>query len=204
MNFSIALMLLFIFSCSHQKSDQLHVQSEGSHSVIAVKHNQHQDIQGAEKALQKVERATLALWVKASGQITRPQTLVHVSVGTSRAARAALRILPGGQLHGEARAGDNELAQHARSAAAVTTQEWYHVALTIDYAKNEMIFYLNGEPIPTSGLIQFQSSETSNTPSMEMLAGPFEGEIQDVKIMGRRLLAVEIRKLEANSRPFMR
>jgi hypothetical protein len=197
-------MLLLSFGCAQKRSDKLRVQSEGARQVETLQKNNHQEVKGTEKALQKVSRATIAFWVKPETDILKPQNLVNISTGHSHTPRASVRILPGGQLHAEARAKDGELAQHVRTDNAVTVEDWYHVALTIDYKNNEMQFYLNGEPITTNGMVQFQSDVTSNTPSMKTLVGPFEGEVQNIQISGRRLLAVEIKKLEANSRPFMR
>lgn len=170
-------------------------------------------IQGAEDILRNTAEATLSIWIYPESDFETPQDLIGISVGDKamsvNSSRASIRIFKGGRLFAVARAGDREPEQNVMTKAVLKRGKWQHVLLTIDYPKDEMRFYLDGDMLPIKGIVNFEAEKTSNTPSRSVVLGAeddgsinhFKGQIKDVGVWRRKLNGEEITVLAKKLKP---
>lgn len=170
-------------------------------------------IQGAQNILRNTEAATLSIWIYPTSDFATAQDLIGIAVGDkslpANSSRASIRIYPKGRLFAVARAGDKEAEQNVMTKPVLQKEKWQHILLTIDYALDEMRFYLNGDLLPIKGVVNFEASKTSNTPSRSVVLGAeddgsinhFKGQIKDVGVWRRKLNQEEITTLAKKLKP---
>jgi hypothetical protein len=195
------IALLFITSCTHRKktTEVIHPSLDS----IKAHRRRYWTVSGAENILRKTSVATLAAWIKPAKSSVYPQDIISVSIGGKNArnqSRAALRVIPDGRLFSVARSRDNEKPQNAQTESVVVNGKWQHIALVIDYEKNEMHFYHNGKLLKTEGSFKFASRQTPDTPSHSVIIGAeddaseffFTGEIKHAGIWQKKFTEKEI------------
>jgi hypothetical protein len=202
MNYLFFVLIFLTSGCA-----QLNVFIDGQRNpqVKLVKHEKYWKIQGAENSLRKTSEATLAISFYQQRKTPGPQDLIAISVGgvgnKSLTSRASLRIDGNGHLMGIARSLDSEAAQNIVSDGPIRFHGWNMAVLTIDYAKNEMLLYLNGRLIKSHGDVHFAAQETSDTPSLSAAIGSeddgstfyFEGKVRDPMVYRRKLDRIQVR-----------
>lgn len=202
---TVVLSLLCLCACAKIKipkfEKDVEFRAETSGKPFEVKKREFWVIEGGEKILRKTPAASLSVWVRQTDQ-KHLQDILSFSTGGSsfdgKKSRAAIRIFPGGKLAGVARASDNGPEQVVMTKAVIEKDKWHHIFLSIDYAKDEMDFYVDGIKIPTKGSVNFRAKLTSDTDSSAVTLGAEEdgsgnyvaGEIKDVRVW-RRILSEE-------------
>lgn len=211
------ILIMLLASCARIptpfKRDIQFIAPDSAKQPLKVVRREFWQIQGAENILQNAKAATISIWIYPTGDIEEAQNVIGISVGEKRmphySTRASIRVYPGGKLFAVARAGDREPEQNIATKAVLEKNKWQHVLLTIDYPKDEMRFYLNGDLLPIKGIVDFQASKTSNTPSRTVVLGaeddgsiqPFVGQIKDVGVWRRKLTSEEITVLAKKLKP---
>ena len=85
--------------------------------------------------------------------------------------------------------------------SVIQKERWHHIFLSIDYAKDEMLFFVDGVRVPTKGAVNFRGKATSDTDSVAITLGAEEdgtgnyvsGEVKDVRVWRRKLTEENIR-----------
>jgi hypothetical protein len=164
--------------------------------------------------LSGVSAATLMVWEKTGTPTTKAQHLVSESIGGGHsgwASRASFGIQPNGSINAWARSEDNHKPpQEVRTnASTIRPGRWQHIAVTVNYAENSILVFVDGERVLTNRRkSSFAKPTTPNTPSDRITLGSeddgsdffFHGSLVQMKIWPRALSAEEIRKY-ASQRP---
>lgn len=134
------------------------------------------EVQGGENILRNTSTATLALWVRPTGEFTTTQDLFNISVGgpigNDIKSRAGFRIIAGGAFQSVARADDSDEASNVTTSEGLAQKNiWQHLALTIDYQEKKQEFFVNGKRVDALGKHVFSRSSTSDTPSLRISLG---------------------------------
>ena len=139
--------------------------------------------------------STFAAWVKWSGGGDW-QRVFDFGDGTSQ----YLFLTPranGGKMRFAITTSGNGNEQQIDAPAAMPTNSWCHVAVTLDGAKG--VLYLDGEPVGTNSSLTIRPWQTlarSNYVGRSQWPDPdFNGKIDSLRIFGRALSAGEIRDL---------
>lgn len=178
--------------------------AETSNKPFVVTKREFWVVEGGEKILRNTPTASLSVWVRQSDQ-KRVQDILSFSTGgknfDGKSSRAAIRIFPNGKLAGIARALDNGPEQVVMTKSVIEKGKWHHIFLSIDYANDEMLFYVDGLQVPTKGVVNFRGKSTSDTDSLAVTLGAEEdgtsnyvaGEIKDVRVWRKKLTEENIR-----------
>lgn len=211
----LILCLLGAVSCAKikipkfEKDVDFHVDS--SEKPLTVKKREFWVVAGAEKVLRNTQAASLSVWVRQTDQ-KQAQDILSFSVGKGydgKKSRAAIRIYPNGKLAGLARAHDAEAEQVVMTKAVIEKGKWHHIFLSIDYASDEMLFYVDGLKVASKGEVSFKAKATSDTDSLAVTLGAEEdgtgnyvsGEIKDVRVWRRKLSEENIRAVWKRLKP---
>jgi hypothetical protein len=202
------LALTCASSCAKIKIPQfekdVEFRAETSEKPFQVKKREFWVVDGGGKILRNTSEASISVWVRQSDQ-KQIQDIISFSTGgrnfRGKESRVAIRIYPNGKLAGIARALDHGPEQVVMTKAVIQKDKWHHVFLSIDYAKDEMIFYVDGLRVPSKGDVNFRGKATSDTDSLSVTLGAEEdgsgnyvaGEIKDVRVWRRKLTEENIR-----------
>ncbi len=139
--------------------------------------------------------STFATWVKWNGGATW-QRIFDFGAGTS----AYLFLTPrasSGKMRFAITTSGNGAEQIIEAPAALPTNSWCHVAVTLDGSKG--LLYLNGIPVATNNSLTVRPWQTlarTNYIGHSQFADPlFGGEISSFRIFGRALSGAEIKDL---------
>lgn len=211
---------LLVISCSsapktrpasHEaKAEQMPEVMEG----VSVVKRTFFEVKGAYNLLRNTKEATLSIWAKPAELGENYQNIVSFSVGGKQEtwkSRASITMSPKGELEISARAQDHEDKSEVRTMPGILTlNEWQHIAVTIDYSKKKMQFYLNGEKVPTaSEFYKFMTPETADTASNRCAMGAeddgsggyYSGKLTGLRVQRSVLSEDEIRKAMEETRP---
>ncbi len=205
---NIIFILLFLAGCS--SAPQTPTISTG-HRVLKQTFYQ---VEGAGEVLRKKTQATLAIWIKPKAEAQSNEDIFNISVGgkvEDWKTRAGFRVIKGGAFQSVARASDTEeLSEINTNTGLQKINQWQHVALTIDYTKKEMLFYIDGNPASTvHKRYHFSQPQTSDTWSHRVTLGSedngahayFNGELAGAFVEPRILSEIEIKNLMGKTRP---
>lgn len=210
------ILLLIVISCSHkpQSAPVPHEELPKVMEGLTLQKRTFYEIQGAYNLLRNTKEATIAAWINPTELSDKYQNLVNLSVGgnnESWKSRASFLITPKGELQSTARAQDHEEGSEVTTVPDVLkANEWQHVALTINYAKKKMHFYVNGVKVPLAKEnYKFMTQETSDTASNRSSLGAeddgssayYSGKITGVQIERSELDEDEIKKLMEETKP---
>lgn len=166
--------------------------------------------------LNGVAGATVATWMSIdtlSGGAD--EHIVHLSVGSDTGTNAGhtrllLRVQDNLRLEAGGRSTDTEAFQGVTSpnfsTLGIGTNQWFHVAAVIDFSSDSIFIFVNGQPVATTGTVNFAGTTTANTVSMRSSIGSgfsstgspsgfFDGKLDDVRIYNTALSASEVAAL---------
>ncbi len=205
---TLILTLVMASSCAKIKipkfEKDVDFRAETSKQPFKVEKREFWVVNGGGKILRNTSEASLSVWVRQTDQ-KQVQDILSFSTGgrsfEGKKSRAAIRIYPNGKLAGIARALDQGPEQMVMTKSVIEKEKWHHIFLSIDYANDEMIFYVDGVRIPTKGAVNFRGKTTSDTDSVSVTLGAEEdgtshyvaGEIKDVRVWRRKLTEENIR-----------
>lgn len=205
---TLVIVLVLTSSCAKLKipkfEKDVDFRAETSEKPFEVKKLEFWMVEEAGKILRNTSEASLSVWVRQSDQ-KQVQDILSFSTGgrgfSGKQSRAAIRILPNGKIAGIARALDQDPEQVVMTKSVIEQGKWHHIFLSIDYAKNEILFYVDGLRVATKGAVNFHGKSTSNTDSASVTLGAEEdgsgnyvsGEIKDVRVWRRKLSEEKIR-----------
>lgn len=209
------ILLLVVISCSHGHHPVSHQQVDTPRvmSGLTLKKRTFYEIQGGYNLLRNTKEVTVALWANPQELSDNYQHLVNFSVGGAQPAwmsRASFLITPKGELQSAARAQDHEEKSEITTKPVIKVGEWQHIALTINYAKKKMQFFVDGEPVDSvSESYKFMTPETADTASNRSSLGAeddgsggyYTGLITQLHIERRILSADEIKKIMEETKP---
>ncbi len=196
-------LLVLTLGCTHLKSGPSFKTPEEGQTERKIVKKYFYRVEGAQDIFRKVKAGTISLWFYQKQKTESLQDLVAISVGgktPGSVSRISIRLMPDGRIHAFARSLDQEDAQLVNTLPVVTLNKWHHIAMVVDYTKNQLQLFLNGKELPVEGKIGFKAKETSDTPSQFVTVGAeddgtnnfFHGKIKEVHAWKRVLTPSEI------------
>lgn len=215
MKFIILSFFVLFAGCSRipKLNDKVEFMAESHKAPLRVVKRQFWEVKEAGDVLRNTSSGAISIWVRQTGELQDPQSIISISVGSKkanrRASRASIKIFPEGRLFAEARAHDLGAEQNIMTGPILKKGTWHHVFLNIDYARDQMTFYVDGVMVPSRGVVNFKAKKTSNTASHAVILGAeddggaayFKGQLKDVAVWKRTLSEENIRAVWKGIKP---
>lgn len=157
--------------------------------------------------LQSTKEITLAAWINKNDLLGQEQIFGLTVNGHGSNSRFTM-FTNDAKISCGARSTDGETFTEIKSANSVlTTGTWYHVACAINFSKNQMSLYLNGNPVVVDNEITYSSSTTDNTTSQASGIGidedksgaDYNGYLDEIRLYNRALNGREMQQLAAGA-----
>ncbi|MEK7572066.1 MAG: LamG-like jellyroll fold domain-containing protein, partial [Patescibacteria group bacterium] len=133
---------------------------------------------------------TLEAWVNINNSTSSRLALFASINGSNTSARALMLFNSAEQVQVGGRSTDAEVLQSETTSSAISTGTWHQVVGVIDYANDNVVIYIDGASVGTTGTPAFSSTSTpaTDSTSVEMgsnnrgLSSPFLGSLDEVRI----------------------
>lgn len=211
----ILILALVLSGCSQlpKFGDKIDFLAQNHESPLRVIKREFYEVKDAENILRNTPEGAISIWIRQTGEQDNQQDVISISTGSTqvsrRTSRAAIKIFPGGRLFAAARASDLEQEQNIMTGPILEKGKWQHVFLNINYAKDDMKFYVDGVQVRSRGIVRFKAKKTSDTPSHSVVlgaeedggAGYFSGQVKDIAVWKKTLSEENIRAVWKKIKP---